>query len=84
MIASCRCPANVSRGFAAASVLAPRGSLWRRDGSIWRLTLAFLDLAAARELVEMIFQKLLHVRFLVVDLVPEHLVAQHARTAVAL
>lgn len=47
-----------------------RGSLWRPFGSLWRSTFAFLDFVAALELVEMVFQELLHVRFLVVDFMP--------------
>lgn len=70
MMASCRCPAKLSGGYAAPAVSVLRGSLWRPFGSIWRSTPAFLDLAAALELVEMMFQELLHVRFLVVDFMP--------------
>ena len=67
-----------------ATVTLRRGSLWRRFGSVWRSTARLFHFAAAHELVEMIFQEVLHVRFLVVDFMPQHLVAQRPRTAVAL
>ena len=60
------------------------GSLWRPSGSLWRSALLLFHLAATPELVEMIFQELLHVRFLVIDFMPQHLVAQRAGAAVAL
>ena len=60
------------------------GSLWRPSGSLWRSARLLFHLAAAPELVEMIFQELLHVRFLVIDFMPQHLVAQRAGAAVAL
>ena len=60
---------------------------WQLVASAWKfvaLSLSALCFLFLLELAEMRPQKLLHVRFLVIDLVPEHPVFQRPRTAVTL